>query len=79
MVMSRVRGMPDGIAGLVETITLVDAMNDAIEELAGVLERAARRLQGTGDAVLLWDVYQALRVGEAARAQARPIIGRLPW
>ena len=70
-------GVPDSVAGLVETIDLVGAMDAAVEQLTAALEGAARRLDGTGDPMLAWDVSQALSAGETARARARPIVRRL--
>ena len=42
--MAAMVGVPDGVAGLVETIERVGLMDAAVEERTSALERAARRL-----------------------------------
>lgn len=76
---TRARGMPDGLASMVATAALVGEMDAAMGELLAALRRAARRLDEDGDAALAWEIRHALEAGERVRDQARPLVRRLSW
>ena len=85
MATHRPLGMPQDLAGLVEAVSTIaeqDAvLADALAAL-GATERLLERLDhdaGAGGtlALLLWDVRQVLRAGDAARARVRPLMRRL--
>lgn len=74
---TQARGVPDGMAGMAATAALVGELDATMGELLAALRRAARRLDGDGDAGLRWEIRHALDAGERARDQARPLVRRL--
>lgn len=73
--------VPDGVCGILETVRLVVDQNHVLGEALTALAAVERHLTALTPAalpaVLLLDIRDALRRGDAARDRVRPLVQRL--